>query len=284
MTGWGDAVHIHRKPQTTMHNIQSTTACFPGFKIRDALDHIAAGLSEPYLGKVGSDHVQLCPQNFGHLSEAECEGLLQDYPQMQLRLHANARVFNRHVLWDASHLSADTRPYFEALADRSRRLGASAMSIHAGYPEGCRNLQGMFDNMRRLQDEVFGDVQVAVEGLYPHPKRPQLLSTWADYEALMQQGDIAYAIDLSHLNIVAHAQGQHDDLVRDLIAAPQCIEIHVSGNDGRRDSHDLLREQPWWLPMLDQAGPNAVIFTESNHARPKARRTVTTLSISPINP
>lgn len=248
-----------------MPTIHATSACFPGFTLRHALDRITAGVAEPIIGPLSAAHVQCCPQSFGQISEGEAEALREDYPGSQLRLHANARVIERHVLFDASTVDESTLPYFRALADRSRRLGARAISIHAGHADNA-DLATLFDNLRRLQEEVFGDVRVALEGLYPHPKRPQLLSTWADYEALLRSG-LPYAIDLSHLNIVCRAEGDRLDLVRELIASPNAIELHISGNDGRRDSHAFLVDEPWWLPLLDLAGPNAIVFSESNQTR-----------------
>ncbi|MGE4057209.1 MAG: hypothetical protein AB7F99_20670 [Vicinamibacterales bacterium] len=233
--------------------------------MRSALDRLIAGVDEPFIGAVSSRCVQLCPQNFGVLDEAETESLRADYAGINLRLHANARVLSRHVLWDASTVTDATLPYFHALADRSRRLGADTISIHAGNTEHA-SLAQMFDNLRRLQDEVFRDVRVAVEGLYPHAKRPQLVVTWSEYEALLRSG-LFFAVDLSHLHIVRAHEGAHDDLVRALLSSPQCLEVHTSGNDGRRDEHALLTEEPWWFPFLSSAGANSVVFTESNQAR-----------------
>lgn len=225
-----------------MPTIHATSACFPGFTLRHALDRITAGIAEPVLGALSSAHAQCCPQSFGQIDEAEAEALRRDYPATQLRLHANARVIERHVLFDASTVDEGTLPYFRALADRSRRLGAQAISIHAGHADNA-DLAQMFDNVRRLQDDVFGEVRVAIEGLYPHVKRPQLLSTWADYEALLR-AELPYAIDLSHLHIVRRCEGDHLDLVRELIASPHALELHCSGNDGRRDEHAFLVEAP----------------------------------------
>jgi hypothetical protein len=248
-----------------MPTIHATSACFPGSSLRYALDQITKGVSEPIIGALSATHAQCCPQNFGQIGEAEAEALRQDYPGTQLRLHANARVLARHVLWDASTVSTSTLPYFHALADRSRRLGATTISIHAGNTENA-SLDEMFENLRRLQGEVFGDIQLAVEGLYAHPKRPQLLGTWREYEALLR-AELPFALDLSHLNIVSRNEGARMDLVRDLLASDHCLEIHTSGNDGRLDQHALMTEAPWWLPLLEGMGRNAIAFSESNQTR-----------------
>lgn len=253
-----------------MLTVHGTTACFPGFTVRAALARLRDGTCEPQLGPLSTAHVQVCPQNFGAVSVEEAEALRADFPEMQLRCHANARVLERHVLFDASTVNDDTFPYFAALADRSRRLGADTISIHAGYAKNT-SLELMFDNVRRLQDEAFGDIRVAVEGLYPNKDRPNLLATWADYERALREG-LFLAIDLSHLQIVAKHDGAMQlDLVRELLASPTTLECHLSDNDGSRDAHDVLARAPWWWPLLDALHPNAVAFSEGNHTRSRPR-------------
>lgn len=255
----------HALSVLSMTRINATTACFPGFTVRAALNRITAGIEEPVIGALCADHIQVCPQNFGQVDEAEAEALREAFPGSQLRLHANARVLPHHVLFDASTVRDHSLPYFRALADRSHRLGASVLSIHAGNAENA-SLSQMFDNVRALQDGVFGDIRLAIEGLYPHDKRPQLLGTWAEYETLLRS-ELPFALDLSHLNIVCRHEGERIDLVRDLLASDRCLEVHTSGNDGRRDEHALLTGPPWWLPLLEGMGRNAIAFSESNQTR-----------------
>lgn len=251
---------------TCTPTVHATTACFPGFSTRSALMRLRAGISEPQLGPLSTAHVQICPQSFGVIDEGEAEALRAAFPEMQLRCHANARVLSRHHLLDASTANPDTRPYYAALADRSRRLGATAVSIHAGYAQNA-SLAQMIDQVRWLQDTVFGEVQVAIEGLYPAPRRPQLVATWADYEHLLRVG-VPMAIDLSHLAIVAHHDGQmQTDLVRELLASPSTLEVHCSDNDARTDRHDVLARAPWWWDTLDAVHGEALVFSEGNQTR-----------------
>jgi hypothetical protein len=91
-----------------------------------------------------------------------------------------------------------------------------------------------------------------------------LLSTWADYEWLLGS-DLHYAIDLSHLAIVARHERREDvSLARELVSNERAIEVHVSDNDGRADRHTTLVRHPWWWPVLDDVHPAAVIFSEGN--------------------
>lgn len=123
-------------------------------------------------------------------------------------------------------------------------------------------LDGVFDHARRCADR-FG-CPVAIEGMYPAKHAAYLISTWAEYRALFDSG-LPYALDLSHLNIVAVQSGvRHDALVADMLACERCREIHVSDNDGTGDQHRVGTSPAWWWPLLARAHPGAVIFSEGN--------------------
>jgi hypothetical protein len=82
------------------------------------------------------------------------------------------------------------------------------------------------------------------------------------------ESGVPYAIDLSHLHILACHSGVRDDaLVRDMLACERCIEVHVSANDGRGDWHQICQRPPWWWPLLRHINPKAVVFSEGNHRR-----------------
>lgn len=247
----------------------ATTAQFPGATIPFALDKITAGVSEGVWGTLSPEHIQLCPQNPTILSEGVVEGLCAAYPQSQLRLHANARVLDRHVLWDVSTFDAQTHHYYRALADRMVRLGATTFSVHSGYLRNCSS-EEFWERLNRLRDDVDhwtqGRVCVAVEGLYPCAARPQHIGTWKEYEQLLRE-EIPFALDLSHLKIVGcHEKTWNSDLVRELLASPLCVEVHVSDNDGRSDRHSTVQRHPQWWEHLQSASlpSTCVIFSEGN--------------------
>lgn len=253
-----------------LREINPATACFPGTPVLEAVHRLLEGVSEPVIGPLATHHIQLCPQNPGDLSPATCESLRAAHPDTQFRTHANARIIDGelHIL-DGSTFGPDTLGWYRQLLDRNRRLGASATSIHAGYAHHC-SLSRLIENMRRLND-LFDGIAVAVEGLYPGARRTQLMGTWAEYEAVLVAG-LPLAVDLSHLNIVRHAEGPQPDLVRELLAS--AVEIHVSGNEGMRDSHELLTEEPWWWAPLNRAilRSDCVVFSEASQ-RPRGGRT-----------
>ena len=247
----------------------ATTAQFPGTTISFALNRITAGVSEGVWGALSHDHIQLCPQNPTHLSEQVVENLRNTYTSSQLRLHANARVLERHVLWDVSTFNNDTRHYYQALADRMLRLGAKVFSVHAGYVRNCSSEQ-FWERLKRLRDDVDtftqGQVEVAVEGLYPCAQRPQHIGTWNEYEQLLHT-QIPFALDLSHLKIVGFREKTwNNDLVLEMMASPLCVEIHVSDNDGRSDRHSTVQTHPQWWDQLHSVDlpSTCVVFSEGN--------------------
>lgn len=48
---------------------------------------------------------------------------------------------------------------------------------------------------------------------------------------------------------------------------PNCKEIHISGNDGKRDNHQKISGNEWWLDILKKATTCAAIFSEENHKK-----------------
>jgi hypothetical protein len=212
--------------------------------------------------------MQLVPQCAGIIDEALAESLASSYPQTQFRLHANVRVLGDHRLADLSRFGQQL-DWFVRAAQIHRVLGAPAYSSHAGRRVNA-SLQTVFGNARQAAD-LFGS-PVAIEGLYPDRRDTWLLSTWAEYAALLDAG-VPYALDLSHLNILAYrTQRWETGLVQELVDNPLCIEIHESGNDGHWDDHGQIEgelDNVWWAPMLAHVREDCVVFTESIHREPK---------------
>lgn len=253
-----------------MSIVCATTAQFPGVSFDTALEHIRNGVEEGIWGALSSKHVQLCPQSAGVLTEERAEYLSNKYSSINIRLHANVRVFKEKLIFDMSTWSKDRSYYYQALADRMLRLGANMFSLHAGYHSQCPTLENLWDNIEYVRDCVQkasgGQVDVAVEGLYPSSHQPQWLSSWQEYELLLSK-NIPFAIDLSHLKIVAKKENiWKSDLVRDLLSSPLCVEIHVSDNDGLRDRHHQTHIHPVWMDDFKNAsiGKQCVVFSEGN--------------------
>lgn len=244
--------------------INVSLAAYPGMGFVDAMQMASShNPAEPLLGTLGLAHTQLCPQNRGILDEELAAGLTQAFPRTQFRLHANVRVLpNRYVEdWSAFN---DKSVYWQALARVSRVLHAPAYSAHAGLRKEA-SMATLFDNVRRAQD-LF-ECTVGIEGHYPTKGDVYLVSSWEEYRAVLES-NLAYAVDLSHLHIVAKQSRVFDkELVKDMLASPNCIEVHVSGNDGSKDEHRMLSTAPWWWELLASANPNAVFFSEGQQNR-----------------
>jgi hypothetical protein len=246
--------------------VNISLAGLPGFGFVDALRRILAtegestALVEPHIGNLSTAHTQLCPQNRGILDERMADDIAEAFPMVKCRLHANTRVLNNRYVHDFADFG-EAPEYWRALADRSRRLGAVGYTAHAGKRDRA-TLQQTFDNVRRCTD-IFG-IPVGIEGHYPTGKNTFLMESWGEYEEMLR-AEIPYALDLSHLNIIAvQTRMRRDDLVREMLAHKNCIEIHVSDNDGVRDLHRMLPERKlWWLDLLKFANPDAIWFSEA---------------------
>ena len=223
-----------------------------------ALEKLSDGAFESFWGRLSMSEVQICPQNSGRITESLCDSIVSLYPDTTFRLHANARVDVQHRLWDASCFSEDSLHYFKQLAFISHYLKSPAYSLHAGYKENA-SLDQVLEYRKSIQD-IFGDIPVALEGLYPSKNRPQLMDTWKDYEKVFNSGAFI-AIDFSHLQIVAKSEGSWEkDLVLEMVTSKQCLEVHVSDNNGFQDNHFQVRSCPSWMDILSKS--SAVCFSE----------------------
>jgi hypothetical protein len=236
-------------------------ASWPGLRYESALAMLGRTHVEPVFGRLSIEHVQLVPQSFGTLTDEAVADILRAFPSTQFRLHANARVLRTHRLADLSNLDTN-QDWFERAAQVSQRLNAPAYSAHSGNRANA-TLDSMLDNARRCAD-LFG-CPVAVEGQYPTRGDALLVSTWEEYRTVFESG-VPFALDLSHLNIVAtQTQTRDDGLVAEMLSCERCIEVHVSANDGRGDWHQVCDATSWWSDLLRHVNSNAVIFSEGNH-------------------
>ncbi|MFA0809294.1 hypothetical protein [Microbulbifer epialgicus] len=244
--------------------LHAATAMFPGDSYDSALSKLASNKVIDAGQSVSIAHVQLCPQNHGKLSIEGLNLLKTRFNDSQFRLHATCRLsVNGYRRYDASTPFEASRSYFQEMSELSKFVNAPAYSLHSGRRSES-TLESMISNVFYIQD-LF-DCPVAVEGLYPAKGNRLLVSTWEEYKKLMLSG-VFYALDMSHLNIVATKERYWDlELLVELLSHPHCIEVHISGNNGYADKHEpiFVETLPAWWQFMDHVGPNAVIFTESN--------------------
>lgn len=259
--------------------INAVSACWSSYTYQEAIRLIHEGTVEPLFGKLAHTHVQLCPQHANFLSESVIEELMTTYPDIQFRLHSDVRLKNKQgYAIDLIHFDKDSLWYFEILAQFSKQMNAPLYSLHAGE-RGEASLDELFDKAHAIA-ELF-NCPVAVEGHYPFKNNKYLLSSWKEYEQLYES-KLPFALDLSHLNIVAFREGWDYDLTQEMLSSSQCKEVHLSFNEGIMDSHYLSQDQHtkiWdiWKPMVEKAHQDSVIFSEGNqvlHLRKQSKSMV----------
>jgi hypothetical protein len=89
--------------------------------------------------------------------------------------------------------------------------------------------------------EQQGDSRV-LETMYPGYR----LGTGVELERAMELG-VRLAVDVSHLFIQQTAGVLEDRTLRRVLASAHIVEVHVSQNDGRHDSHRPLRRDSFEL-------------------------------------
>ncbi len=250
--------------------INPTTACFPGKPLESALHLLNNNLPKDSLIKNWDfSNIQLCPQNPGFISAKKAESLIGKYPSTQFRLHANARLFLEHQSFDSNFSLNDEYAYTKQLKTINDILNGKVYSYHAPMKTE-KSWNEIINNVLSLQD--FLKIPVALEGLYPNRNigNDFWKDTYNNYLTILNS-DIFYAFDLSHLNILYEQSNeitkkQIISLSKEMIEHKNCLEIHISDNDGIHDSHKIIKEEKWWVEILNSStlNKNCFIFCESN--------------------
>jgi len=242
--------------------LQPTTAMFPGLMVHQAMEAISE-LRKEYR-QLAIDCVQICPQSYGLFTEDTAYSLQQKYPDVQFQLHSNVRIAQGKKPVHANNKGNWVHQYLREYDRLSTILHAPVYSLHAGSRSES-SLEEMFDTLREWNERY--RTTIAVEGMYPDRRQRYLLSSWAEYEGLLD-ANVPFAIDVSHLNIVAHVEKRYDlELTAHLLANRNCMEIHVSSNHGRADSHQAIRDiaSEWWYPALSHKNQKTWVFAEENY-------------------
>jgi hypothetical protein len=246
--------------------IHGVSASWSSLTYQEAVANLIKGTTEPILGMIDTSHIQLCPQHSNYLSEELLVQIMEQYPTTKFRLHSDVRLKNkRGVTIDCIDYNEDTLWYFKTLSYFSNILKSPLYSLHAGARKDY-TIHSLFDKCHAMQD-LF-QCPVALEGHYPFKNQYWLIDCWKEYDLLLKSG-LPYALDLSHLNIVAKKEGWNWDLTKEMLASKQCAEVHISFNEGHLDNHNIAYElylPLWeqWKTLLQNVNPEATIFSEGN--------------------
>lgn len=171
----------------------------------------------------------------------------------------------------------------------SLRLGAKKYGIHAGFfldmgtneignslshkemfdrercierfCEGFNYLKGLSDNI-----ELYIENNTILEGslkMY-NGENPFMLTNYSELQRLSELLDFKFLLDVGHLKVSAAAQNfDFKEEFNKMI----CVSdyIHISDNDGRRDSHQTLSADSNLVKMLEEYSLDDKIVTLETH-------------------
>ena len=227
--------------------VSPATAMLPGYShclAVETLIHRSRYLKIESLS-FNASSIQLCPQSKKALTSHEQQTLVDRFPACQFYLHANLNLGGGFMPFDAAHFDLNASWCLDYVSRLKEALLLFQCPYYSWHADGGSGLNASFemvcDNTLRLQDYL--GLPVAIEGLYPH--RPRwALSSFSDYERLLSR-DVYFVIDLSHLKICASAEPCPSTLVFDLLIHQNCLEIHLSDNNGIHDSHQKYVQTPF---------------------------------------
>jgi len=213
--------------------------------------------------------IQICPQNSGITTVETIDDINLLKPDSEIRLHANVKVFDPYVwrrrgnpplsMADASrYRHPKFKEYWDTLVPIIQHIG-NPYTFHAGSRVGS-TLEQVLASVGDLEQRVGSPV--GIEGMYPTCKNSYIMSTMDEYRKVMESG-VHYCVDLSHLNIIRHYEGGLDEsLVQEMLLSCNCIEIHISGNNGISDSHKGIDGNEWWIKLVHHDLIKASLITE----------------------
>jgi hypothetical protein len=252
-----------------LKEVNPASSCFAGKPMDSAISELHFKKPQDVcIDEWDLSQIQLCPQHPGCLSDLTVERLLLKYPNTQFRLHANVRVFHEHRPFDAGFSLSDNIDYIKQLKHIQNKIKAKVYTYHAPMHKTL-SWDDIIQNINELQDYL--QIPVGIEGLYSNHKTTDdfWLNSYETYTKLFES-NIPYALDLSHLNIVYQQADQKTQdkiiqLTKEMINHKNCIEVHVSANDGKHDSHKSIKVNEWWLEILNFSSltANCSVFCES---------------------
>lgn len=241
-----------------MKNISISLGSFNRASVELACEVSRNGISVPFLGNIGIPVIQICPQNRTRVNEAIIDKIAQDYPGHEIAFHANIHVLGLRAIKDIIDFSEDD-PYWIRFKELANYAQIKNYSAHVGFRK-YGSMIDVFDKQKRMMD--FLEIDVAIEGHYPVSNNRFLASDWTEWEMMLNSG-LPFVVDVSHAAIIANLGGlRNDNLVQAMLSSKNCMEIHLSGNDGVSDQHRELDGNEWWWPMLPEKNSESRVFYE----------------------
>lgn len=248
------------------------TAVYPGKPIQMAISSIFKNITiqdKPFENyQWDFSDIQICPQHIGFLTKRQFEKIQETYSTTKFRLHANVRLQSELIFFDASNTINDKKEYVQKLKLMIEMTKNDIYTYHAPQRKKI-SWKKIKKNVLDLQDYL--NVCVGVEGLYPVEKFKDIWSNSIEaYEKLMNSG-LFFVVDLSHLNILYYKENKNDlikELTKELLNHKNCIEVHISGNNGIYDQHHIIQDKNiWWLDILKNSKYQKTIFCESKQSK-----------------
>ncbi|MDX2239269.1 MAG: TIM barrel protein [Leptolyngbyaceae cyanobacterium bins.302] len=245
-----------------MNGIWVSLSAYGGVTTREAL---------AVLWAVGVRQVELA---IGVKPSPDTVEVLRQYGQQGMRYRAHhAIVWQEQRSFNLAD-SFDAR-YFERLTDWLAAMDIIAYSVHAGSYHSSDDpavaYTRFLDHVNQLS-QLCRDrgIRLGVETMYPalsEDTSQYLLQNTAQVGQLLHDlPDIDLVVDMAHLNIWRTATISQKLQVLQ-IAQNRILEIHISDNDGYRDSHTAVSDRTWWLDYAAMFPPSVAIVLESRMNR-----------------
>jgi hypothetical protein len=202
--------------------------------------NIAAALREP----LGLSYLELAVGVRCHVDD--------DYGDWPLVLHdscLSGGSFDRPIRHRFDLLAPGTWEPYRRFIERHEVL---AVSAHA--PLRSRVGAHDFEQIVRQCSQVLG-VPVMVEVM------PEIQRWCSSPDSLV---NVPLLVDLSHVHIWSKGCSvKTRQLVQTMLDNHEVAGLHLSHNDGRRDSHDLIPEDVWYSDCIDEWLPGRLATFES---------------------
>lgn len=233
-----------------------TSNCAVDKSIGAAVKHlVSAGYKRIELSG-GTDASQFCEDDILSLHESGVDFLVHHYFPPPLV------PFVMNISSNVPEIKARTFELIDQALVFSKRLGKSHYSIHAGYaldqiPKMTKakifqqvhtappiRAEAFYSNLVELSARIPDGFRIAIENGTPltmsHLSTPDHFFRFLEF--VQERPNLGLLIDLAHLRISAeHHKFSCEKLLEQLVSqySNHILELHVSANDGKVDSHDV---------------------------------------------